>query len=303
MEIKWRVEENEEENVLLKTFLKKRQISKRVLTKVKYRGGSLKVNGHHVRVREELSHGDVVSMTIPQEMGSVNLSSSSTSVDVLYEDDHYLFINKPSGVASVPSSVHPVNTIANRVKGYIEQNDYYHQTVHIVSRLDRDTSGVMIFAKHTLAHSFMDRLLKEKEIYKEYVAYVKGNLQKDHGFIDQPIGREEGSIIKRCVDKAGKPSVTEYWTTDRFLEATRVKVQLHTGRTHQIRVHFAHLNHALLGDTLYGDEETRIIDRQALHCSCIRFTHPFTHQKVIVQAELPEDMTNLEHKLKDRLDV
>lgn len=303
MEIKWTVEEHEEQNMLLKTFLKKKQISKRILTKVKYRGGSLKVNGQQVRVREGVSRGDVVSMTIPQETGSENLSSSRTAVDVLYEDDHYLFINKPSGVASVPSSVHPSNTIANRVKGYIEQNAYYHQTVHIVSRLDRDTSGVMIFAKHTLAHSFMDRLLKEKGIFKEYVAYVKGNLGKDHGLIDQPIGREEGSIIKRKVDNTGKPSLTEYWTTDRYLEASKVKVQLHTGRTHQIRVHFAHLNHALLGDTLYGDPESHLVERQALHCRCIKFTHPFTHEDVIVQADLPEDLISLECKLKARLNA
>lgn len=298
MEIEWTVTKEENETLLLKSFLKQQHISKRILSKVKFQGGSLKVNDQAVRVREELNQGDRVSLVLPKEDGSQQLNSSHENLDIIYEDEHYIFINKISNVASVPSSLYPDHTVANRIKGYIERKDYFHQTIHTVSRLDKDTSGVMIFAKHTLAHSFMDQLFKEKKVYKEYIAFAEGSLESLHGLIDEPITRAEDSIIKREVHPDGKVSRTEFWVMDRFEKATKIKIQLHTGRTHQIRVHFAHIGHPLLGDSLYGNEKQELIKRQALHCHEIRFRHPFFKKEVTVHAPLPQDMAQLQLTLK-----
>ncbi|PRY83982.1 RluA family pseudouridine synthase [Alkalibacterium olivapovliticus] len=298
MEIEWTVTKEENETLLLKSFLKQQHISKRILSKVKFQGGSLKVNDQAVRVREELNQGDRVSLVLPKEDGSQQLNSSHENLDIIYEDEHYIFINKISNVASVPSSLYPDHTVANRIKGYIERKDYFHQTIHTVSRLDKDTSGVMIFAKHTLAHSFMDQLFKEKKVYKEYIAFAEGTIESLHGLIDEPITRAEDSIIKREVHPDGKVSRTEYWVMDRFEKATKIKIQLHTGRTHQIRVHFAHIGHPLLGDSLYGNEKQELIKRQALHCHKIRFMHPFFKKEVTVHAPLPQDMEQLQLTLK-----
>lgn len=300
MEIKWTVTKKEKETLLLKSFLKQHNISKRILSKVKFQGGDLKVNDQSVRVREELNHGDSVSLLLPRENGSQRLSSSPHKLDILFEDDHYIFINKPSNTASVPSALYPDHTVANRIKGYIERNNYFHQTIHTVSRLDKDTTGVMIFAKHTLAHSFMDQLFKEKKVYKEYIAFVENQLDSPHGLIDEPISRAEESIIKRKVNSSGKESLTEFWALDHFRESTKVKIQLHTGRTHQIRVHFSHIEHPLIGDTLYGNEEQKLINRQALHCHKILFVHPFTKLETSIYAPLPEDMKQLQETLRNR---
>ncbi|MCC5895130.1 MAG: RluA family pseudouridine synthase [Alkalibacterium sp.] len=300
MEIEWIVENSNDGILLLRSFLKQNNISKRILSKVKFQGGSLKVNNEYVRVRHELKQGDKVSLTLPKETGSERLSSSHEKLEILFEDEHYLFINKPSNVASVPSSLYPTDTIANRIKGYIERMDYFHQTIHTVSRLDKDTSGVMIFAKHTLAHSFMDQLFKDKKVYKEYIAFVSNTLTPLHGSIDAPIARADDSIIKRKVSPDGKQSKTEYWVLDHFEGSTKVKIQLHTGRTHQIRVHFSHIDHPLLGDTLYGHEQPKQMERQALHCHKLTFTHPFNKKEMTIQAPLPQDMVQLQMQLKNR---
>ncbi|GAB2479114.1 RluA family pseudouridine synthase [Alkalibacterium psychrotolerans] len=297
MRIDWYVEKNIEDKLLLKSFLKRKYISKRFLSKVKYRGGNLQVNDKDVRVREELKSGDKVSVFLPREEPTDHLAVSHEEVEVLYEDSHYLIVNKPSGVASVPSSLYPNHTVANRVKGYILEKGYYHQTIHIVNRLDKDTSGVMLFAKHSLAHSYLDRLLQNDEVYKEYVAFVHHKLDRSHDIIEEPIARASDSIIKRRIHSSGKSSKTEYWILNQFEEGSKVKIQLHTGRTHQIRVHFSHIGHPLMGDTLYGPESNGI-DRQALHCVKVSFCHPFTHQQLTVVSPLPADMASLENNLK-----
>lgn len=297
MQIQWTVKDTEEQAKTLKAFLKRRQISKRLLSKIKYRGGELKVNNRPVRVREPLAAGDLVTLVLPKETGSENLSVSGQPIDIVYEDEHYLLLNKPFGVASVPSALYPDDTMASRVKGYIRRQNYYHQTVHIVSRLDRNTSGIMIFAKHALAHSYLDQLLQKQEVYKEYTAFTADRIKQNTGMIDAPIARSTGSIIERSIDPNGKPSRTEYWLTKLYDGASQVRVQLHTGRTHQIRVHFAHIGHPLLGDTLYGSSRPQLIDRQALHCSKIIFKHPFTEKQLSVKAPLPKDLKDLECRL------
>ncbi len=297
MKIEWVVKEKQKTTV--KAFLQNKNISKRILAKVKFQGGRIEVNGQASRVRTELEEGDTISITLPIEESNETLIPSYKPISILYEDDHYLLVNKPAGIASVPSPVHRLDTMTNRVKGYIEEQAYLHQTIHVVSRLDRETSGVMIFAKHTLAHSYLDALLKDKSIHREYVAFAEGHVRDKHGFIDEPISRSEESIIKRKVHESGKQSMTEYWVKNHYEQATELKVQLHTGRTHQIRVHFAHIGHPLVGETLYKDSnEQPAIDRQALHCFKVRFVHPFSGVTIEIIAPLPGDLTELKNHLR-----
>lgn len=287
MKIEWTVEKDEP--ATLKTFLKEKGISRRMLAKVKFHGGNLSVNDEPVRVRRTIQEGDIVHMTIPVEDGNPILTPSDEALDILFEDEHFLLVNKPVGVISVPSPAHREGTMANRVKGHVQRKHYLHQTVHVVTRLDRDTSGVMMFAKHGLAHSMMDQLLKEKTLIKIYEAFVSGFIKEDHGYIEEPIARSENSIIVREVKEGGKEALTEYWVEERLKQVTKVAVQLHTGRTHQIRVHFSHMNHPLIGDDLYGGDASSF-PRQALHCKSLSFEHPFTKEKIVVEAPLPEDM-------------
>ena len=178
-------------------------------------------------------------MVIPPSGEHETVIPSEVPIDILYEDDYLLIINKPVGTASIPSKLHPDHSMANRVKGYYKRRGYADQITHVVTRLDRDTTGVMMFAKHRVVHAWMDQALRDKTIEKKYLAIVHDTATlEEHGMIDAPIGRHEGSIINRCVSEDGKPSLTEYWKKETLDGADLVEILLHTGRTHQIRVHF-----------------------------------------------------------------
>lgn len=148
-----------------------------------------------------------------------------------------------------------------------------------------------MFAKHRVVHAWMDQALRDKTIEKKYLAIVHDTAAlEDHGMIDAPIGRHEGSIINRCVSEDGKPSLTEYWKKETLVGANLVEILLHTGRTHQIRVHFSWMGAPLVGDDLYGGVKDEILDRQALHCHSLTFIHPMTKKEITVVAPLPKDM-------------
>lgn len=283
---------NEEESVQVKNFLKQQGVSRGLLAQVKFQGGKIEVNDHEVNVLHRLNHNDEVAITVPDEEGTTNIEPSSMPIDILFEDEHFLVVNKPAGAAAIPSNVHPFDTMANRVKGYFIEQEYAHKVIHIVSRLDRDTSGVMMFAKHRFAHALIDKELRSKEIIKKYTAVVEGKLEKEYGLIDAPIARTSDSIIMRRVHESGKEALTEYWVKEEFAEHTLVDIQLHTGRTHQIRVHFSSLGHPLMGDTLYGGTESTIIQRQALHCREFSFYHPFRKEQLLLTAGYPEDFAS-----------
>lgn len=291
MSIKWKVAENEPE--ILREFLKYKKISRRIIGRTKFHGGSFLVNGKEVTVRKDLKVGDNVQLNLPVEEANPALEASDKSLDIIYEDDHYLIVNKAAGILSVPSPVNRTDTIANRVKGYFIQNNYRHQQVHIVTRLDRYTTGVMVIAKNTLAHSLIGELLENQQMDKYYEALVEGYLEEKEGFISLPIARSADSIIERVVSTAGKESITEYKVIQELSNRlSYLNLSLHTGRTHQIRVHMAHIGHPLAGDDLYGGS-TEQIERQALHCHKVIFEHPFFEKKMIFEADLPADMKKL----------
>lgn len=300
MIFEWTYEKEETQQI--KYFLKQQGVSRGLLAKVKFQGGQIKVNQQVENVLYQLTKGDQLSIDIPPEAEHETLIPDDTPIDVVYEDDHYLIVNKPIGVASIPAQYHPRGTMAHRVKHYIMARGYENLVVHVVTRLDRDTSGLMLFAKHGFAHAMMDQELQQKRLVKKYQALVSGEVNQlvSHGQIRLGIERDVTSLIKRQATDEGYPSHTEYWLKEKSEDndMALVTIRLHTGRTHQIRVHFSAIGCPLLGDDLYGGDVTRGIERQALHCGELSFIHPFTKEQITCHQPIPFDMDVALNKFK-----
>lgn len=293
MEFQWTFTKEQPQQV--KSYLKEQGVSKGLLAKVKFQGGRITVNEQVENVLFKLTAGDLVKIVIPDEGEHETMLPSDSSVDILFEDEHFLVVNKPAGIASIPSQYHTSETMANQVKGYYQRMNYKDQVIHIVTRLDRDTSGAMLFAKHGFAHALLDQQLRKKQVVKIYHALVGGavNSLAEHGEILAPISRDISSLLKRKVSEEGKYAETEYWLRKKEEDIAFVKIRLHTGRTHQIRVHFESIGCSLLGDELYNGSMERGIMRQALHCSHLSFDHPFTGEKISIDSALAEDMRTI----------
>lgn len=275
----------------IKHFVKEKKISKGLLASIKFQGGKIEVNGQEQNVRYRLQDGDILTLTLPKEEAKETLYLDNTPLNILYEDEHFLAVDKPAGVPSVPVSSYLDNTMVNRVAYYLQEQRYENQVVHVITRLDKDTSGVMLFAKHRFAHALMDQALKEKSIQKSYVALVSHpHVLEEHGHIDAPIARLEPHGMRRGVREDGKVAHTEYWISQRSDTWAKVDVRLHTGRTHQIRVHFHYIGAPLLGDALYDGPMDMGIQRQALHCASLSFQHPFLDKMITISSPVPEDM-------------
>lgn len=299
--MKFTYDYHQETSQRLREFLKGRGFSKGLLAKVKFQGGTITVNEEVENVLYLLKAGDRVTVDIPPELPHETVRLDSTPVDVIYEDEHLLVVNKPSNVPSIPAQYHPNGTMANRVKNYYVTRHYENQVIHIVTRLDRDTTGLMLFAKHGFAHALMDQQLRKKLVLKEYVAFVADPHQRlqDHEIITGDIYRDPQSILRRAVTtevNVGKPALTECWLEQRKDGLAKVRIRLHTGRTHQIRVHFTHLGCPLLGDELYEGDLTSI-QRQALHCQRLSFLHPITQAPLDLTCPLPPDLLEIEEHL------
>jgi len=288
--LKWTIRK-EEDGMLIFDFVKAKQISKRALTDIKFNGGDLLVNSEHVTVRHKVKEGDVLTIIFPKEERGSGLQADKVPFTIVYEDQHCLVINKPPYVPSIPSREYTKGTLANGLIDYYEKH-HIASTVHIVNRLDKDTSGLMLVAKHRFAHSLFSTQQKTKQIHRTYKAVVHGVLNLDQGTITAPIGRKKDSIIEREVCEDGQVAVTHYEVIQRLEDKTLVKLILETGRTHQIRVHMSSLGHPLCGDQLYGGNENEI-KRQALHSSQLSFWHPLLEKQLTFEAEMPEDMSEL----------
>ncbi|MEE6714538.1 RluA family pseudouridine synthase [Schleiferilactobacillus harbinensis] len=273
-------------------FLTHRGLSRAFIGRTKFNGGALFVNSRQRNSDYPVHPGDVIRLIAPPEQGADTIIPSAKPLRILYEDQDILVVNKPPFVASIPSPNHHFDTMANRVKGYLQAQHNESDSVHVVSRLDRDTSGVMLFAKHSLAHSLLDTQLQDKTMQKEYLAIVSGALAVPSGLIDLPIRRAPNSTYERMVGAGGKPSQTAFAVTAYNTDASVVTVRLLTGRTHQIRVHFAALGHPLVGDDVYG-QVSPAIARQALHAHVLRLIQPLTGAPLTIVAPLPPDIQNL----------
>ena len=291
VKIEWLIDE-QTDGKLLRQFLREdKQISKSALATIKFSGGKILVNGKEVTVRHILTKGDTVTIFFPGETRSDSMQSDNIPLHIIYEDEHYLLVNKPAMMATIPSREHPSGTLANAVLGYYEKHDI-QTTFHAVNRLDKDTSGIVIIAKHGYAHDLLSKQQKARVLKRSYVAIVHGVMSKQKGSINSPIGRKEDSIIEREVRKDGQAALTHFEVVKYLEDATVVKLQLETGRTHQIRVHMASIGHPLLGDDLYGGLRNTI-KRQALHSIDTSFFHPFLEKEVQFSAPIPEDMKQI----------
>lgn len=275
----------------IKELLKvKFQISDRLLIKLK-KNKKILLNGSPTFVDYNLKPFDTVEIIIDFEEESENIVSLEMNLDIIYEDEYYLVINKPAGLAVHPSILHYNNSLSNGVKYYFEQNDI-KKKIRPINRLDKDTSGIVIFAKNEYIQEYLVREMKDNIFYKEYIAVCEGIFEENEGTITFPIARKENSIIERCVSLNGDIAITHYKVLKKVDNTSVVKCILETGRTHQIRVHLAHIGHPILGDTLYGNA-SKLINRQALHAYKVTFVHPITGLNVEYVAEVPLDMINL----------
>ncbi|MEA3322147.1 MAG: RluA family pseudouridine synthase [Bacillota bacterium] len=283
----------QDEGKLLRDFLKDKQISKGALIDIKFNGGALHVNGSAVTVRYVLHEGDMVEVFFPKEEPSEDLVAEDIPLDIVYEDEYVLVVNKPAGMASIPSREHRFGTLANGVLGYYESKGI-SATIHIVTRLDLDTSGLMLIAKHRHAHHLFSLQQRDFGVKRRYEALVHGQMNAEEvsssRTVDAPIGRKDSSIIEREVRDDGQRAVTHYEVLRIGAGWSHVTLRLETGRTHQIRVHMAHIGHPLLGDSLYGGSVLAGMSRQALHSCELSFFHPVEEREMTFQCELPEDI-------------
>lgn len=287
-----------EEGMLLREFLYSKGVSKRTLTATKYEGGQLTVNDREQNVRYRLRVGDEVVIIFPPEQLSEGLHPEDGPLDIIYEDEAILILNKPAGQSTIPSRDHPAGTVANLVAGKFV-HDGLPTTVHVVTRLDKDTSGLICIAKNRHIHHMLSEQMISSGFHRQYVAIVEGRVKEKNFTIEQPIGRKDGSIIERMVREDGQSARTDVEVLHQFeqdgKELTTIALVLHTGRTHQIRVHLKWAGYPLAGDDLYGGT-LQWIGRQALHCSALHFTHPLTGADMQFTSNMPADMQQISRK-------
>lgn len=208
-------------------------------------------------------------------------------LNILHEDEFTLVVNKPAGLEVHPSVKGQRDTLAHKVASYYELTNQPCRVRHI-HRLDKDTTGPVLYAKNELAHYVFDAAMRDKRIERIYVALAEGVFEKDKGVIDAPIGQDRHHSTRRRVSETGEPAVTRYEVVERFADHTLVRLRLETGRTHQIRVHLSHIGHPIAGDGLYGGHRP-LMQRQALHGELLVWTHPWTGEPMTAKAPLPDD--------------
>lgn len=249
------------------------------------------VNDSNTYIDKVLNVGDVVKVFVDFEEDNSNIVATNMDLDILYEDDFLLVLNKPAGIPVHPSASHVYDTLSNGVKWYFDSKNL-HRKIRIINRLDTNTSGVVIFAKNEYIHSLLSMQMQNNIFKKEYIAICDGIFENKIGTIDVPIARKENSVIERCVNSNGDNAITHYKVINEFKNYSELLINLETGRTHQIRVHMAYLGHPIIGDTLYG-VSSDLINRQALHSYKVCFVHPLSKNNLCIIAPLPNDIKML----------
>ena len=263
------------------------QISARLMHKLIIEKHVL-LNGCVIDTRESVVLGDTVTVNLDFEENSENIIPVKMELDIIFEDDGLLILNKPAGIAVHPSILHYENSLSNGVKYYFESIGLKRK-IRPVNRLDLNTSGLIVFAKNEYVQECLIKQMNSGNFIKEYIAIVKGYFAEPCGTINLPIARKAHSIIERCISPDGQEAITDYCVIQELENYSIVKCALKTGRTHQIRVHMSSIGHPLLGDSLYG-VKSPLINRQALHSYKIAFIHPVSHEKMEFICDLPGDM-------------
>ncbi|MBQ2276577.1 MAG: RluA family pseudouridine synthase [Lachnospiraceae bacterium] len=261
------------------------------------------VNKKEVKANYKVSEGDTVLLTLP-EPKSLDISPEDIPLDILYEDEDVLLVNKPKGMVVHPSAGHTSGTLVNALLYHCKDN---LSTINgvlrpgIVHRIDMDTTGVLIVCKNDYSHQFISEQLKEHTITRKYHLIVYDNLKEDEGTITGPIGRHPRERKKMAIVPNGKNAVTHYKVLERFSNYTYVECQLETGRTHQIRVHMASIHHPLLGDTVYGPQKKSqfSLQGQTLHAMVLGFIHPTTKEYMEFSSPLPKYFQEILSKLRN----
>ena len=290
MELKYTVHEGVYYNTIRQVLIKEFSFSHRFLSKMKLNNRIL-LNGSPMYVDKEIVKGDIISVDIDLDENLDNVVPTEMDIDILYEDDCLLIVNKPAGIAIHPSSNHYSTSLSNGVAYYYKQNNI-KKKIHLVNRLDKDTSGIVVIAKNEYIQECLIKQMKDNVFSKEYVSILEGKVENKNGKIDLPIKRKENSIIERCVAPDGDRAVTYYSVIKYIGNNTLVSFKLETGRTHQLRVHSKYIGHPILGDTLYGTPSP-LIPRQALHANKTSFIHPIAKKRILIEADLPEDMKKI----------
>lgn len=278
------------ETMSIEQFLRTHGCSHHVLTHLKRTECGILLNGIWAYTNQKLKAGDQLVIRVIEEESSPGILPVPMPLDIIYEDEDLMVINKERDTPIHPSVNNHENTLANTVMYYFSSQNIPF-VYRCINRLDRDTSGLLIVAKHMLSGTILSTDMKQRRIHRTYLAIAKG-LILEPGTVNAPIGRKEGSALERCVSfETGEQAVTHYEPLLRRedLNLTLLSLRLETGRTHQIRVHMGYIDHPLIGDYLYYPDRTRI-NRQALHSWKLEFCHPITKERLQFEAPLPEDM-------------
>ena len=273
-------------------FLRRKRYSRQNLSEIKRMPKSILVNGVHYYMRQELSTGDHLQVRICETKNSEKIPPTNLPLDIIYEDEDLLVLNKPAGMPIHPSLNNYTNSMANALAYYF-QSQGKPFIFRCCNRLDRDTSGLTIVSKHLVSGSILSDMTKYREVHREYLAIARGSVTPSEGTIQAPLGRKEGTIIERTVDwEHGEDAVTHYKVVKEANGHSLVSLRLETGRTHQIRIHMKYLGYPLIGDYLYNPD-MEYMTRQALHSHHMEFTHPITGEHMSFTAPLPEDMARV----------
>ncbi|HJC42878.1 MAG TPA: RluA family pseudouridine synthase [Candidatus Mediterraneibacter gallistercoris] len=276
----------------IEQYLRRRGYSYQNLTQLKKMRESILINGVWSYMRTAVKNGDILTVHIQEPESSPNIPPVKLPLDIVYEDEDIVVVNKPAGMPVHPSLNNYENSLANGLMYYYQEQGKPF-IFRCTNRLDRDTSGLTVVAKHMVSSSILSSMGMRHEITREYLAIVRGALNPSEGTIDAPIGRTGSSLIERKIDfENGERAVTHYRVVEEQNGHSLVSLILETGRTHQIRVHMKYIGHPLVGDYLYNPD-MEYIDRQALHSHRLSFTHPVTGEKMEFTAPLPTDMRKI----------
>ena len=270
-------------------YLKSQGYSSANITAIKKMPNNVVIDGEWVHMNRKLQAGEILTVNISEDDSSEKIPPVKMDLDIVYEDEDIIIINKPAGLPIHPSLNHYEDSLANGLAYYYEaQNKPF--IFRCANRLDKNTSGLTVIAKHLVSGNILSTMVKNREFHREYYAIVRGHLDEPEGTIDAPIGRVDDSIITRQVDfENGERAITHYKVIDEKKGHSLISIHLETGRTHQIRVHFQYIGHPLIGDHLYNPD-FEYMTRQALHSHKISFIHPITKKAMEFIAPLPDDM-------------